>query len=133
MAHMVLMGRSLGSGVAVYVASQRRVRGVILVTPFDSLLNVARHHYPILPVGLLLRHSFDSIGMAPAIPTPALFLVAARDEVIPPEFAVRLAQAWGGPRHTVHIEGAGHNDIQLEADYWQAVNRFLAHPPAGRE
>ena len=131
--HIVLMGRSLGSGVAVSVASQRRVRGVILVTPFDSLLNVARHHYPFFPVGLLLKHPFDSLSLAPAIQIPALFLIAARDEVIPPKYASRLAEAWGGPRRTVFIEGAGHNDIQLEGGYWQAVNRFLAHPPIDRE
>ncbi len=71
LAHMVLMGRSLGSGVAVHVAARRRVRGVILVTPFDSLLNVARHHYPFLPVGLLLKHPFDSFSLAPAIQKPA--------------------------------------------------------------
>ena len=127
--HIVLMGRSLGSGVAVYVASQRQVRGVILVTPFDSLLNVARHHYPFFPVRLLLKHPFDSLSLAPGIQTPALFLIAARDEVIPPKYASRLVQAWGGPRRSVLIDGAGHNDIQLEAGYWQAVNQFLSHPP----
>jgi hypothetical protein len=131
--HVVLMGRSLGSGVAVSVAGQRRVRGVILVTPFDSLVNVARHHYPFLPVGLLLKHPFDALSLAPAIQTPVLFLIATRDEVIPPKFASRLARAWGGPRRTVLIEGAGHNDIQLDANYWPAVNRFLVHPPADRE
>lgn len=131
--HVVLMGRSLGSGVAVYVAAQRQVRGVILVTPFDSLLSVARHHYPFLPVGLLLKHHFDSLSLAPVIQTPALFLIANRDEVIPPKFAARLARAWGGPQRTVLIEGAGHNDIQLAANYWPAVNRFLVQPPADRE
>jgi uncharacterized protein len=53
--NVVLMGRSLGSGVAVHVASHRRVAGVILVTPFDSLTHVARIHYPFLPVKWLLR------------------------------------------------------------------------------
>lgn len=128
LSHMVLFGRSLGSGVAVYVASQRSVRGVILVTPFDSLTNVARHHYPIFPVRLLLKHPFNSLALAPAIPTPMLMLVAARDEVIPNKYSVNLAQAWGGPVRTVVIDGAGHNDIQLDQGYWQAVNAFLSNP-----
>jgi pimeloyl-ACP methyl ester carboxylesterase len=129
--HMILMGRSLGSGVAVHVAAHRPVRGVILVTPFDSLTNVARHHYPIFPVGLLLRHPFDSRALAPAIPIPVLMLIAANDEVIPKKFAINLAQAWGGPLRRVVIEGAGHNDIQLDSGYWGAINAFLADPRGG--
>ncbi|MDJ0809143.1 MAG: alpha/beta hydrolase [Desulfobacterales bacterium] len=126
--HMVLMGRSLGSGVAVHAAAQRKVRAVVLVTPFDSLTNVARHHYPIFPVRLLLKHPFDSLALAPAIKTPLLMLIAAHDEVIPPKFAFNLARAWGGPVQTQIIEGAGHNDIQLHQDYWKALNGFLSSP-----
>ena len=126
--HMVLMGRSLGSGVAVHAAAKRKVRGVVLVTPFDSLTNVARHHYPIFPVRLLLKHPFDSRALAPAIKTPLLMLIAEHDDVVPPKFAFSLAQAWGGPAQTLVIEGAGHNDIQLHQDYWKALNRFLGSP-----
>ncbi len=131
--HMVLMGRSLGSGVAVHVAAARRVRGVILVTPFDSLTNVARHHYPIFPVRLLLRHPFDSLALAPDIQAPALFLMASRDEVIPSKSSAALARAWGGPVQTVVIEGAGHNDIQLDPLYWQTINTFLARGEKGTQ
>ncbi len=131
--HMVLMGRSLGSGVAVHVAAQRKVRGVILVTPFDSLTNVARHHYPIFPVRLLLKHPFNSRALAPAIHTPALVLIASHDEVIPNKSSLNLARSWGGPLKTVVIEGAGHNDLHLDQRYWQAVNTFLANREDGRE
>ena len=130
--HIVLIGRSLGSGVAVYAAAQRRVRGVILITPFDSLTNVARHHYPIFPVRLLLKHPFDSLALAPAIQTPMLMLVAGRDEVIPAKYAFNLEKAWGGPVRSVVIDGAGHNDIQLDQGYWQAINAFLRSPTAGK-
>ena len=130
---VVLMGRSLGSGVAVHVAAQRKVRGVILVTPFDSLTNVARHHYPIFPVRLLLKHPFDSRTLAPAIRTPALVLIGSRDEVIPNESSVNLASAWGGPVETVVIEGAGHNDVHLDPLYWPAIQRFLTGRKDGRD
>ncbi len=129
--HIVLMGRSLGSGVAVHVAAKRKVRGVILVTPFDSLTNVARHHYPIFPVRLLLKHPFDSLALAPTIQTSALMLIAEQDEVIPPRYALNLAQAWGGPVQEVVIEGAGHNDIQFDPRYWQAIGRFLGDRKEG--
>jgi pimeloyl-ACP methyl ester carboxylesterase len=124
--HIVLMGRSLGSGVAVHVAAHRPVRGVILVTPFDSLLNVARHHYPYLPVRLLLRHPFDSASLAPSVKMPALILMGGRDDIIPNPLSTALAQAWGGPVQTVVIEDYGHNDIQLDEGYWKIVNAFLS-------
>lgn len=124
--HVVLMGRSLGTGVAVYVAAQRKVGGVILVTPFDSLVNVAKAHYPIFPVRWLLRHRFDSARLAPNITTPALFLTASDDAVVPVRFAKGLEKQWGGPVTSVSVAGAGHNDIESSPIYWEAVNRFLA-------
>ena len=123
---VVLMGRSLGSGVAVHVAAHREVRGVILITPFDSLLNVARHHYPIMPVKLLLKHPFDSAALAPHIDIPALVVMGDRDNIIPNKYSTRLATLWGGPVDTVMIEGRGHNDIQLDGQFWQAINTFLS-------
>ena len=124
--HIVLVGRSLGSGVAVHVAARRPVRGVILVTPFDSLLNVARRHYPVLPVRLLLKHPFDSAALAPNIGIPALILIGRQDTIIPPQHAIRLSEIWGGPVESIIIDGVGHNDIQMAPRYWKAINAFLS-------
>jgi uncharacterized protein len=122
---VILMGRSLGTGVAVQVAAQRPVAGLVLVTPFDSLVSVARKHYPFLPAGLLLRHRFDSIGLAPQRSQPALFLVAEADEIIPNAASLRLSQAWGGEVTQVTIAGAGHNDIHQSPRYWEAIREFV--------
>jgi predicted alpha/beta hydrolase family esterase len=130
--HIVLMGRSLGSGVAVQVAGRRKVGGLILVTGFDSMVRVARKHYPIFPVGLLLKHRFDSVSLAPKIQTPALFLIAGSDEIIPRKSATHLARQWGGPARTVIVERASHNDIEGFAEYWQAINAFLDSRPQKR-
>lgn len=124
--HVVLMGRSLGSGVAVQVAAHRPVRGLILVTPFDSLLAVARHHYPFLPVRLILRQRFDSIARAPSIRIPLLVLMGSADAIIPNASTRKLVAAWGGAVRLVTIEGAGHNDISLLAGYGEAIQAFLA-------
>jgi pimeloyl-ACP methyl ester carboxylesterase len=124
--HIVLVGRSLGSGVAVHVAAHRPVRGVILATPFDSLLNVARRHYPVLPVRLLLKHPFDSAALAPNISIPALILIARQDTIIPQQHAIRLSEVWGGPVESIIIDGVGHNDIQMAPRYWKAINAFLS-------
>ena len=118
-------GRSLGSGVAVRLAAERRLDGVILVTPFDSMTAVARHHYPLLPVGLLLRHRFDSLSLAPKIPQPLLCIAAANDEVIPIEHGRRLYDAWAGPKRWLELAGR-HNSTDDQPEYWPAIEAFLA-------
>jgi len=118
-------GRSLGSGVAVRMAAERRLDGVILVTPYDSMTAVARHHYPILPVGLLLRHRFDSLSLAPKIAIPLLCIAAADDHVVPIEHARRLYDAWQGPKRWLPIAG-GHNSTDDQPEYWPAIEAFLA-------
>jgi pimeloyl-ACP methyl ester carboxylesterase len=117
-------GRSLGSGVAVQLAAARRLDGVILVAPFDSLVQVGKHHYPLLPVGLLLRHRFDSLGRAPSITAPLLCIAAAHDEVIPPQHARRLFEAWAGAKRWVEVPGR-HNEMDLQPDFWPSIGAFL--------
>ena len=122
---IVLMGRSLGSGVAVYVASQRPVAGLVLVTPFDSLVEVGADHYPFLPVRWLLRHRFDSLSLAPSIKSPVLMIAAGRDSIVPARHARRLYEAWGGPHEWLELPGAGHNDVDAHPEYWNSIRNFL--------
>lgn len=118
-------GRSLGSGVAVQLAAQRPIAGVILVAPFDSLVEVGRRYYPFLPVSWMLKHRFDSVALAPAIKSPLLCIVAAEDEIIPPGHSKRLYDAWGGEKRWVGLEGFGHNSIDAAAGYWPSIRKFL--------
>ncbi len=120
-----VFGRSLGSGPAVFLASQRKVASVVLVTPFDSLTAVAKRYYPYLPVGLLLQHRFDSLGLAPRINAPLLCLAAQRDEVIPSSHARKLYDAWGGEKRWIELEGAGHNSTDGVPAFWQSIEPFL--------
>ena len=97
----------------------------MMVAPFDSLAALARHHYPFLPVKLLLRHRFDSAALAPRISAPLLCIVATHDEVIPTVHAQRLYDAWAGAKRWLALPG-GHNETDNQADYWPAVQAFLA-------
>lgn len=108
-----LIGRSLGTGVASYVASQRAVTAVTLITPYDSISNTAQEKFPILPMRLLVRHPFDSVGRAGSIHTPAQFLIAERDRVISRERSKALFDAWAGEKTWVIKEGHGHNSYNL--------------------
>jgi fermentation-respiration switch protein FrsA (DUF1100 family) len=123
---IVLVGRSLGSGVVSMLAGARDVRAAILITPFDSLAQVASRHYPILPVRLLLRHPFPSDEWARQAREPALILTAADDNIIPPEHARRLMEAWAGEARLHVFADVGHNDIQIHPDYYRLINEFLA-------
>ncbi len=125
-ARVVVIGRSLGSGAAVHLAAARKLAGVVLVTPFDSLTAVAQNLYRFVPVAWLLRHPFDSHARAQAIDTPMLALVAGRDTLIPPVHAKRLFDAWRGPKQWQLIARADHNSIDGEAGYWDTITAFLA-------
>lgn len=122
---IVAMGRSLGSAVAVHLASLRRTAGVVLVTPFDSLVEVGAEHYPFLPVRWLLKHRFESLTLAPSIKSPVLILAADRDTVVPPAHARRLYDAWGGAREWIEFLGVGHNDVEAASAYWPSIRIFL--------
>jgi uncharacterized protein len=124
-AKIFVFGRSLGSAPAVLLASERKLSGVVLVTPFDSLVEVAKRHYPFLPVKLMLRHQFDSIGRAPKIPAPLLCIAAARDEIIPSSHARKLFDAWSGDKRWVELEEAGHNTTDSHPLFWDHLKRFL--------
>jgi pimeloyl-ACP methyl ester carboxylesterase len=119
-------GRSLGSGVAVQLAAQRPIAGVILVSPFDSMVELGKRYYPFLPVGWMLKHRFDSVSLAPAIKSPLLCIVASADEIIPAEHSKRLYEAWGGEKRWVGLEGAGHNSTDNAANYWPSILKFLS-------
>lgn len=122
---IVAFGRSLGSGVAVHLAAERKLDSIILITPFDSMVDVGKRHYPFLPVSWLLKHRFDSLALAPKLQTPLLCVVATHDEVIPAEHAKRLYDAWGGPKKWIELL-ASHNSIDGHPDYWPSIRSFLA-------
>ncbi len=121
---VVVIGRSLGSGLAVQVAASRPVRQLVLITPYDSLLSVAQSIFPWLPVGWLLKDQYRAIDIAPQVAVPTLILAAERDTVIPPHHAERLAGALPSVWRTVVVPDAGHNDISDSRHFDQAIRAF---------
>jgi hypothetical protein len=125
-AEISVIGRSLGSGVASHVASVRDVRRLVLVTPFDSLVNVARAHFRFFPVSLMMRDRYDSRRLAPSIRAPVLIVVAGADEIIPRARSDALAAAFGPARARVTVlDAVGHNDIDGRPQYLESIAEFL--------
>jgi len=124
-AAIAIVGRSLGSGVASYVASRRPVERLALVTPFDSLAAVAQAHYPWFPVRWFMRDSYDSVRYLPHYHGPLLVLRAGRDEVIPPVNTDKLLASLTGAPQVVDFPLADHNDISNDPRYAAALRDFL--------
>lgn len=122
-----VMGRSLGSGVAVHLASIREIRRLVLVTPYDSLVNVARAHFPVFPVALLMRDRYESASRASDIGAPVLIVIAGDDEIIPRARSEALVAAFPPSQVRVTVVESGtHNSIDLFPDFLRAVGNFLA-------
>ena len=124
---MIIMGRSLGSAVAAYLASQRANAGLILITPFDSIQNVAAHYYRWLPVNWLLKHKFDTARYIPRVSSPILMLNAEFDEVIPKNNFNQLMQTANSNASSQQIPNTNHQTISQSATYFLHINRFLQH------
>jgi uncharacterized protein len=122
---IILVGRSLGSGVAVYVAGKREVDGIILITPYDSILNVAKERYFMFPVSLLLKHPFNSLEYAENIKCPTLMLIAENDEVISHERTDNLINHWKSPIQKIIVAGSDHNSITDFPPCWEESEKFM--------
>jgi len=120
-----LLGRSLGSGVACYAAAKKEVQGAILITPYDSIENIARSSYPWLPVSLLLKHRFGSIHYLNRIGCPLLVIYGGQDKVVAPERTKNLIDHIVGEKEIVFIDRADHGTIDMFPEYWAAILRFI--------
>jgi len=131
-APLLVVGESLGAAVAAAAAARQRaqVTGLMLITPWDRLENVASHHYPWLPVKWLLRDRYDSADHLADVGRPVVVAVAARDDIVPARFGQALYAALPEPKLLLSLPQAGHNDWpdHAGAAWWQqAVDFMLAH------
>lgn len=124
--NVTVVGRSLGTGVAVYLASVRNVDRLILITPYDSIENVAQSHYPIFPIGILLKDKFDSASRVKSVSARTLVLIAEHDKTIPRRHTDALVREF--PPEQVVVKtmiGKTHDSITSGPDYLQHCREFL--------
>lgn len=125
-ASISVIGRSLGTGVAVYLASVRNVDRLVLITPFDSIENVAKKQFPIFPISLLLKDKFDSVSRVPNVKAKTLVIIAENDEVIPRQNSDALIAQFPADQVIVKVIGrATHNSIGYSPEYFDLIGGFL--------
>jgi pimeloyl-ACP methyl ester carboxylesterase len=116
---ITVIGRSLGSGVAVQLAAARPVARLVLVTPYDSLLGIAERQFPYLPVRWLMRDPFESSRHALRITAPTTIIEAEHDEVIARASTERLYASFRPGVASYHrLAGTDHNSVSSHPDYY---------------
>ena len=123
---IAVVGRSLGSGVAVQVAKERPVHSVVLITPYDSILAIAKRKFRAMPIEYMLRHRFESIKYAPALKAPTYVLRAAVDDVVPhshtDQLVAKLVQLCGDDT----VPGSDHMNIPYLEGTQSRIAAFLS-------
>lgn len=122
-----LVGESLGTGVASYLAGtySNRIAGILLISPFNSLVDAAQSHYPVLPVALLLKDRFPSETYLRNFKGKVGITVDGKDTVVPEKLGNRLFQGYAGPKKLWTFPDGGHCEITMQPSiFWKEVIDF---------
>ena len=130
---LFLLGESLGCGVAASIAkgSPVKIDGLILITPWDTLLSVAKEHFPWFPVRLFLRDKYDNIGNLREYKGRIAVIGAEQDKIVPIHHAQALFASLRGHKKMWTVPGAGHNNWpdMVELTWWQDIADFMEGNP----
>ena len=123
---IVLFGRSLGGAVAIELARRHNPAALVVESTFTSLVDVGRHHYPLLPVSLIATHRFDSLSKIAGVACPKLFLHGTDDALIPIDFGRALYDAAQSPKRFLETPG-GHNNsgFTYSSEYTRLMTDFV--------
>ena len=122
---VIAIGFSIGASIAVELAASRPLQGVVLVTPFDSLKELAASHYPWLPVRLLLRHRMEPAATLRDLDVPVALITAVNDSVVPKSRSAPVREAAANLRADFAIEAVGHNDVYDTTDFVIALRNSV--------
>jgi pimeloyl-ACP methyl ester carboxylesterase len=122
---IIAIGMSIGSGIAAELAARRKLDGLILVTPFDSLKAVAQSMYPWIPLGPIFEHEIDEAGALKKVKTPVAIIAAEHDEIVPTTRTNALRAKVPNLVFDRTIARSGHNDIYARSDFHSAMHEAL--------
>ncbi len=132
--NIILLGRSLGSAVAIKLASLYDVRSLVIEAPFPSITALAKHNYPYLPEALfnrVLKARFDSQLAMQSLRVPLMVIHGDQDSIVPIKMGKALYESADVPKYFYSVDGADHNDTYIIAgvDYFEQIRSFIEKMP----
>lgn len=121
---IIVVGRSIGTGIATYLSSQRKSKATILISPYESIVDVAYGKFPLLPINFLIKHPFNSKEYATSINTEMLAIIATDDRAIPKQHAYNLIKVWKGKVISKEFE-EDHESIMQNEACWNSISEFV--------
>jgi alpha-beta hydrolase superfamily lysophospholipase len=125
---IIVYGRSIGTGVATFIAESGKPRMLILESPFLSLIDLASHHYPFLPrqiISMFLRYPLRNDRRIGEVVCPVYLFHGTEDKIIPFDHSVRLERSIRAPHRLIRIEGGGHNDLSDFGPFNSELDQIL--------
>ena len=125
---IVIVGKSLGTGLATYVASKRESNMLMLITPYDKLIEVGKNLYPWFPVNFFMKYKIPSINWIGQVNQPIRIIHGTNDETIHPQRAKALfekALELGKNVEMVWLDAAKHNNLQMYPQYHEWIKNCL--------
>jgi uncharacterized protein len=115
---IVVSGSSLGTAVALYVASNRQVKGMVLQNPPPLQEMLLEKYLWVLPAVVVgqIPEELNSLKSAPQVKAPAIFILAGKDHTVPPKYQQMVVNAYGGEKHIMPMPEADHNTLVKGAD-----------------
>jgi len=121
----IIIGRSLGTGVATYLASKREIKGLVLITPYNSIASIAQRKYPIFPINLLLRHKFNSVKYMLHVKAPVSIIEVDNDQVIPHYHLLKLKKVIPNLSLHVILKDTTHADVLTHNKFEKNLQSIL--------
>jgi len=120
-----LIGRSIGSAVASYLASKYKFKGLVLITPFDSIISIAKQRYPFIPVDLLLKYKFPEAGFLSKSNIPTVVIALKNDDVIPKKSLNNLLRKIKNLKDIIWLDGVSHGEIYKYPNIEKIIKKAL--------
>jgi fermentation-respiration switch protein FrsA (DUF1100 family) len=122
---IIVYGRSIGSGIAVDLASKHRIHGLVLESPYASLAQLAKEKFPFFFPSLYLKHKFNNLEKIAQVKAPVLFIHGQKDSLIPVSHTEKLFQTCTGKKQKIIIAEGAHNDLNAYPEYHQLLKEVL--------
>ncbi|HIP45547.1 MAG TPA: alpha/beta hydrolase [Sulfurospirillum arcachonense] len=122
---VIVVGRSLGTGVATYVASQRVIKGLILITPYDSIVSIGKKMYPYFPIETLSNHKFESVKYMLDVKAKVGLIEVEGDDVIPKYHFDKLKEKVLNLALHVELKDTTHGDVLQHPDFEKTIKRMI--------